>query len=104
MSPKKKIFNTISNTVDEDKELNKLKFVLFVLDSLTKRNLPIDGSFYSAVLTEGVRIGGLGRKIASLLGKARANTREIEGTMSLAEGETELEPPTWEKVPCSTRY
>lgn len=49
-------------------------FLLYVIDSLRARNLPCDGSFYSTVLFTGARIGGLRRKLASLLAESRAAT------------------------------
>ena len=51
-------------------------FLLYVLDSLRARNLPCDGSFYSSVLYVGARMGGLRRKLASLLAESRAATME----------------------------
>lgn len=49
-------------------------FLLFVLDSLQKRNLPCDGSFYASILFCGARLGGLRKKVASLLTEARATS------------------------------
>lgn len=74
--PKKRPQNYSTSETDVGKD--KLEFLLFILDSLGGRNLQISGSFYAAILVEGVRIGGLGRKMASLLGRARA--QEMEGT------------------------
>lgn len=51
-------------------------FLLYIIDSLRTRNLPCDGSFYSTVLHSGARIGGLRRKLASLLAESRAVTVE----------------------------
>jgi pentatricopeptide repeat protein len=52
----------------------KFSFMLFVLDAVQGRNLPCEGSLYSAIVTYGVRLGGLPRKIASLLQSARMRT------------------------------
>lgn len=52
----------------------KFSFMLFVLDTVQGRNLPCEGSLYSAIVTYGVRLGGLPRKIASLLQSARMRT------------------------------
>ena len=51
---------------DEHAE-EKFLFLLFVLDSINGRNLPCDGPLYSAILSYGSRVGGLSKKIASLL-------------------------------------
>jgi len=50
------------------------EFLLFVLDSVTNRNIAIDAMFYSSVVLEGKRLGGLPRKFASLLVDARKIT------------------------------
>jgi hypothetical protein len=52
-------------------------FTLYVLDALHARNnLQCDGSFYSCILHTGARLGGLRRKLASLLAESRAITVE----------------------------
>ena len=51
------------------------------MDSLDSRKLNIDPAFYSALLFSGARIGGLHRRIASLLSHSR-NTRSDSDTMS----------------------
>ena len=51
-------------------------FALYVLDALCARNLQCDGSFYSCILHTGARLGGLRRKLASLLAESRAVTVE----------------------------
>ena len=51
-------------------------FLLYVLDSLRAFNLPCDSSFYSSVLYVGARMGGLRRKLASLLAESRAAMME----------------------------
>jgi pentatricopeptide repeat protein len=66
--------NRLSSPVeyaDEEDSLEKFKFLLFVLDSVSSRNLPCEGPLYSAILTYGFRIGGLPRKMASLLATAK---------------------------------
>jgi pentatricopeptide repeat protein len=57
-------------------------FVLFVLDSIHNRNLPCDSEFYTSVLLAGSRIGGLRRKICSLMTESRAQTEEPESKQS----------------------
>ena len=65
-------------------------FLLFIIDSLRTRNLPCDGLFYSTVLHSGARMGGLRRKIASLLAGSRAmtvdaNIGDLAGAIVLSE-------------------
>ena len=47
------------------------RFLLFVLDSIGNRNLGCDGTFYATTLLAASRMGGLYRKIGSLLAEAR---------------------------------
>eukprot|EP00546_Thalassionema_frauenfeldii_P014503 CAMPEP_0178921454 /NCGR_PEP_ID=MMETSP0786-20121207/15570_1 /TAXON_ID=186022 /ORGANISM="Thalassionema frauenfeldii, Strain CCMP 1798" /LENGTH=997 /DNA_ID=CAMNT_0020595635 /DNA_START=288 /DNA_END=3278 /DNA_ORIENTATION=+ len=46
-------------------------FLLFVMDALRQRNLACDANFYSALLIAGSRIGGLRRRICSLISESR---------------------------------
>lgn len=71
--PPKKVEGIREEALKEIPE-ESFDFLLFVIDSLRTRNLPCDGSFYSTVLHSGARIGGLRRKIASLLAESRAAT------------------------------
>ena len=64
---------------DEDKL--RFKFLLFVLDQLRVRNLPIESNLYVAVLLTGAQLGGLPRKIASLV--ARAKTKDGSASESI---------------------
>lgn len=65
-------------SVDEE-EKEKFKFLLFVLDSTSNRNLPCDGPLYSAILSYAIRLGALPKKIAALLVSARNANDGIEG-------------------------
>jgi len=66
----------IANAKLEMSEAKKRhNFLLFVLDSMDARKLPVPGSFYSTILFEGNRIGGLRKKLSGLLAKARARTQ-----------------------------
>ncbi|KAL3935979.1 MAG: hypothetical protein SGBAC_008605 [Bacillariaceae sp.] len=51
----------------------KFQFLLFLLDSVAGRKLPCEGPLYSAVLTYGFAIGGLPKKISTMLVSARAD-------------------------------
>ena len=57
-------------TVEENAS-EKFSFLLFVLDAVQHRNLPCEGTLYSAIVKYGARLGGLPRKIASLMASAR---------------------------------
>lgn len=57
-------------------------FVLFVLDSIHDRKLPCDSYFYTSVLLAGSRLGGLRRKICSLMTESRAQTVEPQSRQS----------------------
>jgi pentatricopeptide repeat protein len=63
-----------ANPADDPDATEKFQFLLFVLDSIGNRNLPCDGPLYAAILSYGCRIGGLPKKIASLLVFAKAAT------------------------------
>ena len=52
-------------------DVSRFHFFLFVLDSLEKRNLPTESILFVATLTLGGQLGGLPRKVASLLAQAR---------------------------------
>jgi len=55
-------------------EMNKFEFLLTVLDALERRKLSLDFETYIAIIREGVKYGGIRRKIASLLAKARSQS------------------------------
>jgi pentatricopeptide repeat protein len=75
--PKKKNLPFAKQIPDEN-----FDFALFVLDSIRNRNLPCDIEFYSSVLLAGSRIGGLRRKICSLMTESRAHTEEPQSKQS----------------------
>jgi len=50
----------------------KFKFLLFLVDSLSGRNLPCEGPLYSTILQFGHRLGGLPRKVSALMVSAKA--------------------------------
>jgi len=91
--PSKKIFKTIVSSLDlalkktsekkieqdisNNDENGEFKYLLSVFDSLARRNLPCDATFYSAFLFEGARKGGLERKICSLVTQARIDKTQF---------------------------
>ena len=70
----------------------KFQFLLFVLDSLAPRKLTVDSAFYSSILVSGALAGGLQKRIASLIARARrdGNQKEIDCGEIEATGEEEL--------------
>jgi pentatricopeptide repeat protein len=84
--------------VDVDEEADaKFSFLLYVLDSVQKRNLPCEGSLYTTILFYGAQLGSLPRKISALLAYARmASQMEVPATVSETLSPT-LQPVTsWE--------
>jgi len=55
----------------DDQDAEKFKFLLFLVDSLSCRNLPCEASLYATTLQFGNHLGGLPRKIAALLVSAK---------------------------------
>lgn len=84
-------------TIEEDVE--RFSFLLFVIDSTQKRNLPVDASLYSTTLFLGNRLGGVPRRIASFLAKvttkASAGSKEL---LSSSNGADERVREGWEHL------
>jgi pentatricopeptide repeat protein len=55
--------------------VERFTFLLFVIDSIQKRSLPVDASLYSSTLLLGNQNGGVTRRIASLLAKAKTTAQ-----------------------------
>lgn len=97
--PSKKIFKTIVTSLDLTQKITNEKtagqsistnnengqfiYLLSVFDSIARRRLPCDASFYSAFLLEGARQGGLERKICSLITQARIDTTQFGNEICL---------------------
>lgn len=104
--PSKGITDTIVNSfgifrssvVEPTKEdKTRFAFLLFVMDSLERRNLAVDGALYAAALTLGRQIGGVERRVANLLLQSKS---EGQNTVILG-GEGNAEPKsmsTWEEI------
>jgi pentatricopeptide repeat protein len=85
----------------DELDLKKFKFLLFLVDSISSRNLPCEASLYSIILSYGAHLGGLPKKVATLMGAAKTAAgvyennkklieEEIPGSSSVAKG--------WEEV------
>lgn len=73
--PKKREFvSFVEQASVRTEDSDKFDFMLFVLDSMGARKLRCSGFFYSSILFEGARLGGLRKKVSSMLAKARAAT------------------------------
>jgi len=76
------IFNVMGLFKAKDADLSEMdedlnfSYLLFLVDSLAKKNLPIDGPLYTAILNLGNRSGGVNRKVASLAAKVK-NAEEV---------------------------
>ena len=62
---------TVSSTEVTAKDNFTFKFLLDILDAFGKRKLELSGQFYAAILAEGARMGGLEKRIASLIVQGR---------------------------------
>ncbi|CAJ1953306.1 unnamed protein product [Cylindrotheca closterium] len=70
--PKRRKAFQVAGEADEF-ATQKFQFLLFLLDSIAGRRLPCEGSLYSAVLTYGFTIGGLPKKISTMLVSAKTD-------------------------------
>mmetsp|Transcript_5213 Transcript_5213/g.5771 ORF Transcript_5213/g.5771 Transcript_5213/m.5771 type:complete len:1107 (-) Transcript_5213:195-3515(-) len=58
----------------DEQDCEKFKFLLFLVDSLSGRNLPCEAPLYSTILSFGHHLGGLPRKISALMVSAKAHS------------------------------
>jgi pentatricopeptide repeat protein len=77
--PSKQIFSALlgslkldSRVVAAPEALAKFQFLLFMLDSLRQRNLPVESDLYLAAIILGGQLGGLPRTIALLLTRVKS--------------------------------
>jgi len=84
-----------------DESVEKFKFLLFVLDAITARNLPCEGPLYSAILSFGSQLGGVPRKTAKRLVVARSANEDGSRQKILTEADSEGMPRSavlWEEL------
>ncbi|KAG7352728.1 PPR: pentatricopeptide repeat domain containing protein [Nitzschia inconspicua] len=67
----------------EDSDLEKFKFLLYLVDSVSSRNLPCEASLYSIILSYGAHLGGLPKKVAALMGAAKTAAGVYENNNKL---------------------
>mmetsp|Transcript_2856 Transcript_2856/g.8006 ORF Transcript_2856/g.8006 Transcript_2856/m.8006 type:complete len:1071 (+) Transcript_2856:141-3353(+) len=88
----------ISFAIDDDEERAPIfRFMLFVLDSLRARKLPVDSFFYSVVLFLGRSMGGNARSVAALIASAKVSEREQQ--LLSNEGSSKSTPKAGEHAP-----
>jgi len=56
----------------DEQDAEKFRFLLFLIDSISNRNLPCEASLYATTLQFGNHLGGLPRKISALLVSSKA--------------------------------
>lgn len=79
--------STDSRIEDERDASERFRFLLYLLDSLQARNLPIEADLYLATVTLGSRLTGTPRLVASLLVRARSNVKGVrEEFFSVSKG------------------
>lgn len=78
----------------------KFEFLLFVLDSLESRKLTVDSHFYSSILILSAQIGGLHKRIASIIAHARkiGGQKEIAFSQQGTDEDTPAKFVTWEAL------
>lgn len=85
----------IAPVVNRNEEtLEKFTFLLHILDLVSSRNLPCEGNLYHAIIRYGSQLGGLPRKICTLLTSAK----ELESTQDESETKEILEVESWEDL------
>lgn len=60
--------------VDED----TFRYLLFMIDSLSRRNLPVESILYAATIALGGRLGGHSRMLASLLAQVKSTMNAVK--------------------------
>jgi len=91
LSKAKRTQETIVNNSETDLG-EEFQYLLYVLDGLDKRKLQSTGQMYSCLLLEGARLGGLYRKIASLIAKSRSDAFAFDSGVSLTQMDENRQP------------
>eukprot|EP00977_Amphora_coffeiformis_P015428 scaffold4510_cov183-Amphora_coffeaeformis.AAC.113 len=95
--PNKAMLNAILNTLNvqnprqmamlapSDGTVATFDFLLFVLDSLTERNLPIESQLYASILSLGNFLGGRAKRVVGDITQSRASSQSA-GTQLVSTG------------------
>jgi len=60
-------------------DIERFNFLLFAIDLLQKRNLPVEGVLYVATIALGAQLGGVPRKVSALMAQAKATGGNLSG-------------------------
>jgi pentatricopeptide repeat protein len=71
----------------DEVDLEKFKFLLFLVDSVSSRNLPCEASLYSIILSYGAHLGGRPKKMATLMSAAKTAAGVYGSNKKLVEEE-----------------
>lgn len=84
---------------DQVNDVKKFDFMISVFDGLDRRRLSCDSYFYSSVLREGRRIGGLRRRVASLMVKSRIENSDKQYQSRIIEDvATQIDHLSWMEI------
>merc|ERR1712003_181319 len=75
--PRKEHFDQGKQILSHRDVADDFKFLLFVLDSIEKRKLFCSGLFYTNIIFETARLGGLPKKIGSLIVESKKCTMDL---------------------------
>lgn len=95
---KKKAYIYGNQNNDKIEDIEKFEYLLHVLDSLERRKLHCTARFYNSILFQGSYLGGLHKKIASIIQKARTDSLlhlKVQVQMGQAEGTKSLQVLSW---------
>jgi len=87
LKSKEKKARIFGNQSDNDEEIEKFKYLLSVLDAIEGRKLHSTGQMYSCILSQGATIGGVYRKIASLIQIQRSGSAHLQVQINHDENE-----------------
>jgi (2Fe-2S) ferredoxin len=84
-------------------DIEKFKFLLFLVDALTDRKLPCEAPLYATIVSFGIHLGGLPRKIAALMNSARTSSGTYADRNKLIDEEEQCESTScmvsgWQEV------
>ena len=83
----------------EEESNEKFKFLLSMLDFFDKRKLQFSGQFYAGLLFEGARLGGLEKRIASLISMSKTDPSQLDVHIGLDEIDRKAKRPvSWIEI------
>ena len=95
----------VTRQTQNEQDNEKFEFLLFLIDTITDRNIPCEASLYATILQFGNHLGGLPRKMSALLVSAKSATdlrgndkTKLMGEGSSCENENECLISGWEDL------